>query len=545
MDARTFLDNFGVIADSPGGIDRLRALILNLAIAGRLVEQRPNESPVDGGLQAIRVEKGDLVKAKVPGRVKVPRFPEASETNRHLPDGWCWARIDDTGEYINGLAFKNSDWFDSGLPIIRIQNLTNRDASFNYARGTYPEDRLVDDGDILVSWSATLEAFIWDRGPAVLNQHIFKVVPDARVVVPNFLYLLLRHTIRDLAESDAAHGLAMKHINRGPFVAHVIQLPPIEEQARIVSKVDELLQGCDELETRHQARLRAATRFRASSLDALASAQTVDDLRATWLRVHANWDAITDSPGGVEDLRQTVLQLATRGRLVSQKEDDEPATESIRRSLEVLNSTKRRTIQGPPTSEVAHLPRGWTWANLACLCETQTGSTPPTELLNRDGPRIAYVTPAQLGGLTVDQENLIPLAAARSTRRVAAPGSVLFVGIGGSIGKSGITTAETTFNQQIHAATPVEADPGYLGIVVASPFFQAATHQRTSATAIPIINKSKWETIPIPLPPLNEQRRIAATVERLLNLCKGLEISVQARTDAASRLAAASDQLAR
>jgi type I restriction enzyme S subunit len=179
---------------------------------------------------------------------------EKDEEPFELPSGWEWARVNDTGFYINGLAFKPSDWKEAGQPIIRIQNLSDPSKPFNYAVGEFPDDVVVRRGDLLVSWSATLEAFIWDREDGVLNQHIFRVKPSEALVAKAFLYYLLRQAIRDMAASEHAHGLVMAHINRGPFLNHVVAIPPLAEQRRIVARVDELMGLLDRLEAARATR---------------------------------------------------------------------------------------------------------------------------------------------------------------------------------------------------------------------------------------------------------------------------------------------------
>ena len=169
-----------------------------------------------------------------------------------LPRGWTVAKLDDLAEYHNGAAFKPTDWGAEGMPIIRIQNLTDPSKPLNRTTRIV-EDRLrVSDGDILVSWSATLDVFIWNRGEAWLNQHIFRVVPKEEIVDKRFLFYILRREIAILLETEHLHGSTMKHINRGPFLAHAIALPPLSEQRRIVAKLDVLAEcsrtARDELE---------------------------------------------------------------------------------------------------------------------------------------------------------------------------------------------------------------------------------------------------------------------------------------------------------
>lgn len=157
-----------------------------------------------------------------------------------LPDGWVEAAVDDTGAYINGMAFKPTDWEQDGRPIIRIQNLTDPNKPLNRTTREVEDRYIVFPGDLLVSWSATLDAFIWDREEAVLNQHIFKVEPNTDLVDPRFLFFGLREVIAEMREGEHLHGSTMKHINRGPFLAHRFPIPPLTEQRRIVAKLDRL-----------------------------------------------------------------------------------------------------------------------------------------------------------------------------------------------------------------------------------------------------------------------------------------------------------------
>jgi type I restriction enzyme S subunit len=157
-----------------------------------------------------------------------------------LPNQWASVPLGALAEYLNGAAFKPSDWTDDGMPIIRIQNLTDHSKPFNRTNRTIPEQLRVRNGDILVSWSATLDAFMWDRGEAWLNQHIFRVLPKEDIVDKQFLFYLLKQEIAQLIQTEHLHGSTMKHINRGPFLGHNVPLPPLAEQRRIVAKLDSL-----------------------------------------------------------------------------------------------------------------------------------------------------------------------------------------------------------------------------------------------------------------------------------------------------------------
>ncbi len=144
--------------------------------------------------------------------------------------------------YINGRAFKPDEWETSGRPIIRIQNLTDSSAKFNYSSVEHDKRFLVKNGDLLFAWSASLGAHIWKGGDAWLNQHIFKVIPNDGVH-RDYLYYYLLNVVSALYSKT--HGSGMVHITKGPFMATKIPVPSLPEQERIVAKIEELFSELD------------------------------------------------------------------------------------------------------------------------------------------------------------------------------------------------------------------------------------------------------------------------------------------------------------
>ena len=154
-----------------------------------------------------------------------------------MREEWKYERLGDIATYINGFAFKPDDWGSEGLPIIRIQNLTDTQKEFNYcSRNDIPSKYYIENGDILISWSATLGVFEWSKGLALLNQHIFKVVFDKiKINKPYFKYVILA-SIEEM--SRHTNGATMKHIRKGDFDNIKVPIPPLSEQERIVSLLD-------------------------------------------------------------------------------------------------------------------------------------------------------------------------------------------------------------------------------------------------------------------------------------------------------------------
>ena len=154
---------------------------------------------------------------------------------------WQQLKLGEIATFVNGYAFKPSDWNDTGIPIIRIQNLTNDNASRNYYNGQLDEKYRVVRGDILISWSATIGVFEWTREDSYLNQHIFKVVFNKLKVNKSFFKYLIKQKINEMLAK--VHGSTMKHITKSNFDNIPILLPDINEQdriARILDKAEEI-----------------------------------------------------------------------------------------------------------------------------------------------------------------------------------------------------------------------------------------------------------------------------------------------------------------
>ncbi|MCL6479226.1 MAG: restriction endonuclease subunit S [Peptococcaceae bacterium] len=161
-------------------------------------------------------------------------------------NGWKKTTLGQMADYINGYAFKPSDWQKSGLPIIRIEQMNNPNADCDYYPGTISQKYLLSDGDLLFSWSGTLTTLIWDRGPAILNQHIFKVVPKG--CDRDYLYHLLTWLIEPL--SNLSHGSTMKHVKRPDLMTFPVDLPMPQEQvliSQVLNVVNHLIKKTEQL----------------------------------------------------------------------------------------------------------------------------------------------------------------------------------------------------------------------------------------------------------------------------------------------------------
>ena len=153
-----------------------------------------------------------------------------------IPEEWSSTKLKYIGSYINGYAFKPDDWGDNGKKIIRIQDLTGSNDKPNYYSGAIDEKYNVTQGAILVSWAATLDAFIWNQEDGLLNQHIFKAVPNNRVE-SLFFYWLIKEAMKNM-NNDNKHGIFMQHVTLDLFNNFSVPLPPFREQKMIAYYLD-------------------------------------------------------------------------------------------------------------------------------------------------------------------------------------------------------------------------------------------------------------------------------------------------------------------
>ncbi len=154
-----------------------------------------------------------------------------------IPHCWNTSKLKYLGQYINGYAFKPEEWGSKGVPIIRIQDLTGSNDNPNYFEGQIDKKYGVENGDILISWAATLDAFIWNKGNGWLNQHIFKAVPNRRIIDYDFFFWMIKESMKNM-NNDNKHGIFMQHVTLSVFNNFTIPMPPLAEQHRIAAFLD-------------------------------------------------------------------------------------------------------------------------------------------------------------------------------------------------------------------------------------------------------------------------------------------------------------------
>lgn len=220
----------------------------------------------------------------LPESAPLPEIP-VREQPYPLPEGWKWVRLSSLCSLQNGKAFKPSDWSESGIPIVRIQNLNNENCKFNFYNGHIDNKFLLKSGDLLFAWSGTpgtsFGAHIWMRGKAVLNQHIFRIDFNEEVILKYFFKYAINCRLEELI-IQAHGGAGLQHVTKGVFEKTPIPLPPREEQERIVGHIESLFARLDEARQKAEA-VRDSVALRRAAI--LHKAFT-GELTAKWREEH-------------------------------------------------------------------------------------------------------------------------------------------------------------------------------------------------------------------------------------------------------------------
>lgn len=492
------IDRFSKVLEVPGSMSSVRGTLVALALEGSLTD-RGDEPPIDG-LPGMR----RLLESR-PRYRWAPQPPDHDLSGRR---GWRICRLGETGLYVNGVAFKPIDWGHSGRPIIRIQNLSGVAAEHHFTDREVDADNLIHDGDLLVSWSATLDTFIWSGPEAVLNQHIFKVIPNLTAVRPRFLFWLLKHEVKQLADSQHAHGLAMMHINRGPFLGHTIALPPLAEQERIVAKIDDLMRLCDELEAAKAQRDKTRDQLRAASLARLT---VLKDTPGTVAHQDVNFflsysDRMVTKPDHVADLRRAVFDLAVQHKLVPS-----------------------------PDAPVV--------GTLEDLCEKITDGTHRTPTYVSSGVRFVSVKDFSAGKLDLSNTRYITAEEhAELTKRCDPRRGDVLIGRIGTLGKAVIVDTDTPFSLFVSVGLlrPIleRCLPEYMALYLNSPTAEAQYDQIKvgGGTHTNKLNLGDLRRLEMSVPSIETQETILARVCELSAVCDELEQALRSAEEGRAKL---------
>ena len=493
------------------GIKKLRELILELAIRGKLLDQSPDDKPAQQLLERCLEAKTEALQK---GKLKKTRKQAAitkEDTPFTLPNRWIWSRLDDLVRVINGRAYKKHEMLASGTPLLRVGNLFTSNEWY-YSDLELEEDKYIDSGDLIYAWSASFGPFIWDGGRAIYHYHIWKLdFFDNEAINKHFICLYLKAVTEEIKSSGS--GIAMIHMTKAKMEELIVPLPPQQEQHRIVQKVDELMALCDRLEQQTSDQLKAYETLVDTLLGTLTQSKNATELADNWARLAAHFDTLFTTEQSIDKLKQTILQLAVMGRLVEQDAGDESAISYL-------------TGWGIKASE--HEMPGWATVELGSLGEILGGATPSKRNPEFWSGSIPWVSPKDMKTSQIfdSQDHVSESAIDNSPLRTIPPQSILMVVRGMILAHSfpvAMTTTPVTINQDMKALVPPRDLAPYL-LLTLTAIKATVTNlvERSSHGTCKLKSETLW-ALPIDLPPLKEQMRILQKVDELMALCDQLK----------------------
>jgi len=518
------------------GIKKLRELILELAVRGKLVPQEPSDEPASVLLERIAAEKAQLIKDK---KIKKPKALSAiSEDEKpfELPKGWEWTRFIDLLDFSGGgqppKSYFSEEKLDGYVQLIQI-----RDLGPNPQPVYIPQEKaskFCTSNDVMVGrYGASVGKVFWGKEGAY-NVALIKIHNELGAFIPEYIFLLLKSPLgqsffggisRSAQDGFSKNDIAHKLI---PFLCK-------KQQKRIVTKVDELMGLCDALEAQTENSIASHQTLVEVLLEALLKApeqgatpdQATAQFQQNWQRLSEHFDTLFTTTASIDTLKQTILQLAVMGKLVPQNPNDEPAAKLLERiAAEKAQLIKDKKIKKQkPLPEITdeekqlELPNGWEWCRMGEVINLVSGQhLKPNEYSeNKIEDGVPYITgPAEFGTYYPTYSKYT-----KEFRALANKHDILITCKGAGLGKLNRANTTIAISRQLMAIQSLKGSLDFLFLFVDSQYnyFQS----KGVGIAIPGISRGDVEELVLMLPPLEEQHRIVAKVDELMTLCDQLK----------------------
>ncbi|MBL0499320.1 restriction endonuclease subunit S [Aeromonas caviae] len=537
------------------GIKKLRELILELAVRGKLVAQDPNDEPTFMLLERIAAEKALLVKE---GKLKkLKAIPEVTDEDKlfELPHGWLFTRLGNIGNIFNGDSINSQEkeakytGLVDGLPFI-----ATKDVGYGFDGIDYQNGVLIpfEESKFKIATKDTVlicaEGGSAGKKCGIVNQNVcfgnkLFAVELYGDIDPRFI-LSVYLTPTFFAQFSQSMTGIIGGISSAKFSELLIPTPPIGEQLRIVAKVNELMALCDQLEQQSEAQLEAHQTLVEVLLATLNDSSDSEELAKNWVRLVDHFDTLFTTEASIDALKQTILQLAVMGKLVQQDPADEPAFALLERiAAEKAQLVKEKRIKKEkPLAAITEgekpfeLPAGWVWCRIiSCMDSLRDISYGIIKLEAEpdvDGVPTLRCSDVKPGYIDLTNVRYVSTEVEAPYARTRLKGGEILVNIRGTLGGvslvpeelAGFNIAREVAMLPLHSKISGE----YLVNVIGSPFFWGMIESNLKGIAYKGLNLNTLRDFAIPLPPLEEQHRIVGKVDELVALCDQLKSRLQA-----------------
>jgi type I restriction enzyme, S subunit len=561
MTLDSFFDNFALLTDAPNAVAKLREIVLQLAVRGKLISQDLNDESASVLVERIKIKRAQLAADRVIKKFELLPPISVEDAPFELPKGWTWARFPELGEFGRGKSKhrpRNDPklYRDGKYPLVQTGDVARSNGIIKTYTGCYndlglAQSRMWSKGTLCI----TIAANIADSGlldfDACIPDSVVGFVPSNEIKDARYFEYFMRTAKEHL--QDYAPSTAQKNINLAILEKVLIPLPPLAEQKRIVEKCDRLLILCDEIEKRQQQRQASLLKMNEGAIAQLLTAQNPDEFQHHWQCICNNFDLLYNIPETIPKLRQAILQLAVQGKLVSQSLTDEPAPtllEKIKTEREELAQIGQlaKLQQFPPIESdnfPYQLPMNWMWVPLGALLiwGPRNGYSPkpvpePTKIKSLT---LTATTSGQFKGeyfKYVDKETEIAshLWLEDGDILMQRANTIEYVGVAAVYRGSSQQYIYPDLMMKLRCSTFLSID--YIHLAINSEKSRNFLRARATGTSsnMPKINQATVNSLPIPLPPLAEQKRIVDKVDSLLSLCNALEAKLKAARDSSTTL---------
>ncbi|HHE0546482.1 TPA: restriction endonuclease subunit S [Vibrio parahaemolyticus] len=527
------------------GVKKLRELILELAVRGKLVLQDSSDEPACKLLAHKNITQRGLLKLGKGKNLDLDRKISDAEKRYTLPSGWEWTRLGKILEVTGGSQPPKSKFVyeprEGYVRLVQIRDFKS-DANLTYVPQEFA-NRPFDETDIMIGRYGPPVFQILRGLSGTYNVALMKAESVGDSIYGDYLFWLLSEPfIQKLVTSESERTAGQSGVRKELIYDFVIALPPKQEQHRIVAKVDELMALCDQLEQQTEASIEAHQVLVTTLLDTLTNSADADELMQNWARISEHFDTLFTTEESIDQLKQTILQLAVMGKLVSQDPNDEPAAELLKRiAEEKAQLVKEKKIKKqkalPPISEDEkpfELPSGWEWERIGTFGVVGTGATPSRSNPKYwDDPKYNWVSSGETSELFVSttKEKVSELAIQETNVSIYPSGTLIVAMYGQGKTRGQITelTEPAGTNQACAAIQLIEKNESHKDFV--KLYFRKSYEElRSNAAggAQPNLNVGKVQSTVIAVPPLNEQQRINTKVNELLTVCDHLKAHFEA-----------------
>lgn len=517
------------------GIARLRDLILDLAVRGQLVPHDTNDEHASKFLERIIEEKTILLKQKNIKGSKILSNIKDEEKPFDLPKSWVFTRNKDIFHLKKGKKPKNLSEVKNKFPYLDIEALDRN----NILRYTDDDNcPMSTTEDILVVCDGSRSGLVLEGQNGVIGSTLSLIVTPK--IIQFYIKLIFKQAFQRL--NSSMKGAAIPHLDTRSLLTDVIGFPPLEEQKRIVAKVDELMALCDILEKDQSNNLKTHEVLVKTILETLTQAKDTNELQEAWERMSTHFDTLFCTEDSIEQLKQTILQLGVMGKLVKQEPNDEPASGLLKRiAAEKAKLIKEGKIKRQkPLPEITEyeqpfqLPESWEWVKFDYIAENcksalkagPFGSSLKKSMYVEKGYKIygqeqVISGDENLGDYYINQEKFDTLESCS-----IKPGDIL-ISLVGTIGKVLVLSEECQpgiINPRlVKLSLFEEVNRNYIRHMLAAPFVQNELDEKSHGGTMNILNLGLLRSLVFPLPPVSEQLRIVNKVENLFSICELLK----------------------